>query len=49
MKDWKRISETPGLTEEFIEQNADKVDWSAISKRQKLSEAFIERHADKLN
>ncbi len=37
------------LTEEFIEQNSDKVNWSNVSVRQTLSEEFIERNSDKVD
>ena len=47
-RNWTSISAKPGLTEEFIEQNADKVNWRSISQWQKLSEEFIKRNNDKL-
>ena len=48
-KNWNLISRKPGLTEEFIEQNANKVIWEMISRYQDFSEAFIERHADEID
>ena len=47
-KDWDLISSTPGLSEEFIRENSDKVNWEFISYNQKLSEEFIIEFADKV-
>jgi len=42
----ERRSYLEPLSEEFIEQNKDRVDWYWISMYQKLSEEFIERNSD---
>ena len=47
--DWNWISRYNTLSEEFIEEFADKVNWYCISVHQKLSESFIRKHADKVN
>jgi hypothetical protein len=47
--DWGKISSHQNLSEEFIEEFADKVDWVYISSYQKLSEKFIEKFQDKVN
>jgi hypothetical protein len=47
-KDWDTISMTPGLNEEFIRENSDKVNWSLISYAQKLSEEFIKEFSKNL-
>lgn len=46
---WSSICETQDLSEEFIEEFADKVNWKVISYRQKLSRRMIEKYADKLD
>jgi len=43
---WFEISQTPGLTEDFIREHKDLVCWTYISKYQKLSEDFIREHKD---
>jgi hypothetical protein len=40
-EDWDEISRTPGLSEEFIRENSDKLDWYCIPIYQILSEQFI--------
>jgi hypothetical protein len=47
--DWKEISYTQRLTENFIREFHDKVDWSAISDCQKLSENFIKEFQNRVN
>lgn len=46
--DWWTISRLADLSEEFIEQNWDKLSHWDISGRQKLSEDFMRRHKDEL-
>ena len=46
--DWMFISLTPGLTEESIEKNSDRVDWHVVGMHQNLSDSFIIKHIDKL-
>ena len=41
---WRKISATPGLTEQFMEENANKVDWYSILKYQTLSDDFVKKH-----
>lgn len=43
------ISQNKILSEDFIEEHADKVNWDYISIYQNLSENFIEKHQDKVN
>ena len=45
----REISKTPGLTEQFIDENAENLNWFLISMYQKLSEPFIEKYADKID
>ena len=40
-KNWDEISRTPGLSEEFIRENSNKLDWYCISIYQFLSEQLI--------
>jgi hypothetical protein len=47
--DWKKISWSQKLSEEFIEKHSDKVYWLWISAYQNLSEAFIEKYSDKVD
>jgi hypothetical protein len=46
--EWDKISSTPGLSEDFIRENSDKVNWQYISRYQKLIEEFIREFSDKL-
>ena len=48
-ENWVEISRTPGLSEEFIRENSDKLYWGCISQYQKLSEEFIKEFSDKLD
>ena len=47
--DWNRISRYNTLSEEFIEEFADKVNWSTISYAQTLSEDFIRKFQHKMD
>ena len=37
------------MSEEFIEEFANRVNWYYVSTNQELSEEFIKKHADKLH
>lgn len=43
---WGNISRNKCLSEEFMEENKDKIDWNDISVFQTMSESFIEKHKD---
>lgn len=45
---WTNICEHQDLSEEFIEEFAEKVDWKAVSYKQKLSKEMMHKYADKL-
>lgn len=46
---WNSICEHQVLSEEFIEEFADKVDWKAVSFKQKLSKEMIHKYANKVD
>ena len=46
---WKEISISQKLSEDFIREFQDNVDWISISMYQKLSESFIREFQDKVN
>jgi len=46
---WKGVSYSEILPEEFIDVFQDKVDWTYVSQKQKLSESFIEKHEHLVN
>ena len=43
---WDTISCKPGLSEEFMRENSDKLDWFCVSMYQNLSEKFIIEFSD---
>lgn len=48
---WTSISLDPGLTEEFIESNSERLDWDALSMNDVIfgfSEGFLDKHLEKL-
>lgn len=47
--DWKAVSRYQALSEDLIDQFADRVDWRGISAYQRLSEDFIQAHREKLD
>ncbi len=49
IKNWKAVCSRQTLTEDFIEEFADKVDWHEISINQTLSEDFIRKFALKVD
>ena len=49
VSEYDDISQNKILSEDFIEEHADKVNWDYISIYQNLSENFIEKHQDKVN
>ena len=47
--DWKILSRYYNLSENIIDEFADKVQWGLICINQDLSELFIEKHIDKID
>ena len=47
--DWNQISATPGLSEEYMDQNAGMLNWKEISRNQYFSAPFISHHADRMD
>ena len=47
--EWDMKSNKPGLSEEYIRENSDKINWVRISEYQILSENFIREFSDKVN
>ena len=45
---WRDVSGFQPLSEEFMEEYADKLDWSVLFQYQKLSESFIEKHMNRI-
>ena len=47
--DFEKKSKEPGLSEDYIDENADFVNWDSICEHQILSEFFIKKHWNRVN